>query len=62
MHFEFDSSDPTFFVLEPQFVQEFTLDTCMWAWVNENVVGGANLEYCFSGVVGILFIRPLSET
>ncbi|KAJ7730316.1 hypothetical protein B0H16DRAFT_1469664 [Mycena metata] len=50
MYFEFDSSDPTFFVLEPQFVQEFTLDTCLWTWVNENVVGGANLEYCFSGV------------
>ncbi|KAJ7453405.1 hypothetical protein FB451DRAFT_1565563 [Mycena latifolia] len=45
-----EEGDPTFFVLEPQFVQEFTLDTCLWAWVNENVVGGANLEYCFSGV------------
>ncbi|KAJ7672022.1 hypothetical protein B0H17DRAFT_1141309 [Mycena rosella] len=42
--------NPTFFELAPQTVEEFTLGTCLWAWVNNNPVGGATLEFCFSEV------------
>ncbi|KAJ7145655.1 hypothetical protein C8R44DRAFT_723580 [Mycena epipterygia] len=41
---------PTSFTVPPQFVQEFTLGTCLWAWFNTNPVGGTTLEYCYVGV------------
>ncbi|KAJ6571159.1 hypothetical protein B0H19DRAFT_1255150 [Mycena capillaripes] len=41
---------PTSFTVSPQFVQEFTLGTCLWAWINTNPVGGATLQYCYVGV------------
>ncbi|KAJ7473846.1 hypothetical protein B0H11DRAFT_2195513 [Mycena galericulata] len=33
---------------DPQFAQEFSLGTCLWAWINDNPVGGAVLEFCYS--------------
>ncbi|KAJ7775979.1 hypothetical protein DFH07DRAFT_766917 [Mycena maculata] len=30
---------------------EFSLGTCLWSWVNNNPVGGATLEYCYSDLV-----------
>ncbi|KAJ7921727.1 hypothetical protein B0H13DRAFT_1866508 [Mycena leptocephala] len=33
------------------FVQEFSLGTCLWAWINNNPVGGATLQYCYSGLL-----------
>ncbi|KAJ6461146.1 hypothetical protein C8R47DRAFT_1159855 [Mycena vitilis] len=44
----------TLFSVAPQTAQEFTLGTCLWAWINENPVGGATLEYCFSELTGQL--------
>ncbi|KAJ7029889.1 hypothetical protein C8F04DRAFT_742442 [Mycena alexandri] len=38
---------PTSFTLPPQFVQEFTLGTCLWAWFNTNPLNGATLQYCY---------------
>ncbi|KAJ6527232.1 hypothetical protein DFH09DRAFT_1186951, partial [Mycena vulgaris] len=43
-------SNPFSFTVLPQFVQEFTLGTCLWAWINTNPVGGATLQYCYVGV------------
>ncbi|KAJ6534657.1 hypothetical protein DFH09DRAFT_1369766 [Mycena vulgaris] len=43
-------SNPFSFTVQPQFVQEFTLGTCLWAWINTNPVGGATLQYCYVGV------------
>ncbi|KAJ7792772.1 hypothetical protein B0H14DRAFT_3562397 [Mycena olivaceomarginata] len=34
-------SNPFSFTVLPQFVQEFTLGTCLWAWINTNPIGGA---------------------
>ncbi|KAJ7921730.1 hypothetical protein B0H13DRAFT_2318241 [Mycena leptocephala] len=45
---------PTLFTVSPQFVQEFSLGTCLWAWINNNPVGGATLQYCYSGLTGVL--------
>ncbi|KAJ7764331.1 hypothetical protein B0H16DRAFT_1687743 [Mycena metata] len=43
------------FTVAPQFVQELSLGTCLWAWINENPVsGGASLEECYSTVTGVL--------
>ncbi|KAF8156314.1 hypothetical protein K438DRAFT_1986900 [Mycena galopus ATCC 62051] len=42
------------FTVEPQFVQEFSLGTCLFAWINENPVGGAYLEYCYTGLAEVL--------
>ncbi|KAJ6574413.1 hypothetical protein B0H19DRAFT_1063372 [Mycena capillaripes] len=42
--------NPTTFEVAPQFVEEFTLGTCLWAWINNNPFGGATLEECFSNV------------
>ncbi|KAJ7458241.1 hypothetical protein FB451DRAFT_1372370 [Mycena latifolia] len=47
---EFDYSGPTMFTVAPQFVQEFTLGTCLWAWINNNPINGATLQYCYVGV------------
>ncbi|KAJ6527236.1 hypothetical protein DFH09DRAFT_1186968, partial [Mycena vulgaris] len=41
---------PFSFTVLPQFVQEFTLGTCLWAWINTNPVGGATLQYCYVGL------------
>ncbi|KAJ7833854.1 hypothetical protein B0H14DRAFT_2591212 [Mycena olivaceomarginata] len=38
---------PTSFTVPPQFVQEFTLGTCLWAWFNTNPLNGATLQYCY---------------
>ncbi|KAJ7828533.1 hypothetical protein B0H14DRAFT_3873267 [Mycena olivaceomarginata] len=43
-------SNPFSFTVLPQFVQEFTLGTCLWAWINTNPIGGAILQYCYVGV------------
>ncbi|KAJ7483960.1 hypothetical protein B0H11DRAFT_2231694 [Mycena galericulata] len=48
------SGDATLFVVDPQFAQEFSLGTCLWAWVNNNPVNGAVLEYCYSGLTEVL--------
>ncbi|KAJ7884937.1 hypothetical protein B0H13DRAFT_1889771 [Mycena leptocephala] len=45
---------PTLFTVSPQFAQEFSLGTCLWAWINNNPVGGATLQYCYSGLTGVL--------
>ncbi|KAJ7747322.1 hypothetical protein B0H16DRAFT_1462139 [Mycena metata] len=43
------------FTVAPQFVQEFSLGTCLWAWINENPVsGGASLSECYSTVTEVL--------
>ncbi|KAF7367597.1 hypothetical protein MSAN_00823000 [Mycena sanguinolenta] len=42
--------DPTLFTVSPQYAQEFSYGTCLWAWINQNPVGGAALEYCYSGL------------
>ncbi|KAJ7819460.1 hypothetical protein B0H14DRAFT_3737482 [Mycena olivaceomarginata] len=43
-------SNPFAFTVQPQFVQEFTLGTCLWAWINTNPVGGQPLQYCYTNV------------
>ncbi|KAJ7473850.1 hypothetical protein B0H11DRAFT_2236331 [Mycena galericulata] len=45
--------DNTLFSVEPQFAQEFSLGSCLWAWINDNPVGGAILDFCFSEVTNI---------
>ncbi|KAJ7921711.1 hypothetical protein B0H13DRAFT_2318222 [Mycena leptocephala] len=47
-------SQPTLFTVSPQFVQEFSLGTCLWAWINNNPACGATLQYCYSGLTGVL--------
>ncbi|KAJ7673725.1 hypothetical protein DFH06DRAFT_1467189 [Mycena polygramma] len=42
------ASDPPGFTVDPQFAAEFALGTCLWAWINENPVGGPTLEFCYS--------------
>ncbi|KAJ7260247.1 hypothetical protein C8J57DRAFT_1338591 [Mycena rebaudengoi] len=42
------------FSVDPQFVQEFSLGTCLWAWINENPVGGATLSACYGGLTSFL--------
>ncbi|KAJ7730407.1 hypothetical protein B0H16DRAFT_1696918 [Mycena metata] len=43
------------FTVPPQFVQELSLGTCLWAWINENpVTGGAVLQECYSTLTGFL--------
>ncbi|KAF8171593.1 hypothetical protein K438DRAFT_1773145 [Mycena galopus ATCC 62051] len=39
-----------FFVVAPQFVEEVSLGTCLYAWINNNAVGGASLEGCWTDV------------
>ncbi|KAJ7618903.1 hypothetical protein DFH06DRAFT_1236724 [Mycena polygramma] len=46
--------EPALFTVNPQFVQEFSLGTCLWAWFNTNPVGGAILEYCYADLTNIL--------
>ncbi|KAJ7512407.1 hypothetical protein B0H11DRAFT_1898897 [Mycena galericulata] len=41
---------PAFFTVAPQFVKEFSLGTCLWAWINDNPVNGAVLEFCNGGL------------
>ncbi|KAJ7769168.1 hypothetical protein DFH07DRAFT_954402 [Mycena maculata] len=48
------SGDPTLFTVPPQFVEEFSLGTCLFAWFNDNPVGGATLEYFGTNMGGIL--------
>lgn len=49
------------FTVAPQFAQELSLGTCLWAWINENPVsGGADLEECYSTLVRV-FISPLNS-
>ncbi|KAJ7764334.1 hypothetical protein B0H16DRAFT_1454875 [Mycena metata] len=41
--------EDSFFAVPPQFVQEFSLGTCLWAYINENPApAGAVLEECYS--------------
>ncbi|KAJ7493065.1 hypothetical protein B0H11DRAFT_1911500 [Mycena galericulata] len=49
-----EPGDATIFAVEPQFAQEFSLGTCLWAWINDNPVGGAILEFCYSELTGDL--------
>ncbi|KAJ7442340.1 hypothetical protein B0H11DRAFT_2292079 [Mycena galericulata] len=51
--------DPTLFVVDPQFAQEFTLGTCLWAFINDNPVGGAILEFCYVEVAIAQKIRQI---
>ncbi|KAF8143661.1 hypothetical protein K438DRAFT_1993625 [Mycena galopus ATCC 62051] len=39
-----------FFVVAPQFVEELALGTCLYAWINNNAVGGVSLEGCWTDV------------
>ncbi|KAJ7041403.1 hypothetical protein C8F04DRAFT_1079949 [Mycena alexandri] len=48
------AGDPTLFTVSPQFVQEFTLGTCLYAWINQNPVGGATLQCSYSYVTSFL--------
>ncbi|KAJ7838564.1 hypothetical protein B0H13DRAFT_1911678 [Mycena leptocephala] len=43
------------FSVAPQFVQEFSLGTCLWAWINENPVNsGVNLQECYETLTFVL--------
>jgi len=42
--------NPEFFTVPPQFVEEFSFGTCLWAWFNTNPTGGATLQYCYGGL------------
>jgi len=42
------------FAVVPQFAQEFSLGTCLWAWINENPVGGAILQACYADLTQFL--------
>ncbi|KAJ7218373.1 hypothetical protein GGX14DRAFT_541362 [Mycena pura] len=43
------------FTVAPQFVQEFSLGTCLWAFINENpVTGGFLMEECYSTLTEFL--------
>ncbi|KAJ7805051.1 hypothetical protein B0H13DRAFT_2387962 [Mycena leptocephala] len=42
------------FTVAPQFVQTFSLGTCLYAWINLNPVGGASLSACYSGLTEVL--------
>ncbi|KAJ6527201.1 hypothetical protein DFH09DRAFT_1186909 [Mycena vulgaris] len=44
------TQNPFSFTVLPQFIQEFALGTCLFAWINTNPVGGATLQYCYAGV------------
>ncbi|KAJ7215961.1 hypothetical protein GGX14DRAFT_442575, partial [Mycena pura] len=46
--------DPTLFTVSPQFAQEFSLGTCLYAWINQNPVGGATLQCSYSYVTSVL--------
>ncbi|KAJ7197393.1 hypothetical protein GGX14DRAFT_471212 [Mycena pura] len=46
--------EPTLFTVSPQFVQEFSLGTCLYAWINQNPVGGATLQCSYSYVTSDL--------
>ncbi|KAJ6503543.1 hypothetical protein C8R45DRAFT_973192 [Mycena sanguinolenta] len=47
----FVASQPSnFFVVAPQTVEELTLGTCLYAWINDNAVGGVTLEGCWTDV------------
>ncbi|KAJ7690194.1 hypothetical protein B0H17DRAFT_1065235 [Mycena rosella] len=48
------AGEPTLFTVSPQFVQEFSLGTCLYAWINQNPVGGATLQCSYSYVTGVL--------
>ncbi|KAJ6628527.1 hypothetical protein B0H10DRAFT_1990270 [Mycena sp. CBHHK59/15] len=45
--------DSGLFTVPPQFVQELSLGTCLWAWINENPVGGATITTCYSELTGV---------
>ncbi|KAF7359058.1 hypothetical protein MSAN_01246800 [Mycena sanguinolenta] len=45
-----NEGNPSSFEVPPQFAEEFSLGTCLWAFINENPVGGATLSYCYVGV------------
>ncbi|KAJ7635387.1 hypothetical protein FB45DRAFT_911397 [Roridomyces roridus] len=47
---QFGTNFQQLFTVSPQFVQEFSLGTCLYAWINENPAGGATLSYCYTGV------------
>ncbi|KAJ7092232.1 hypothetical protein C8R44DRAFT_816700 [Mycena epipterygia] len=48
------AGDPTLFTVSPQFVQEFSLGTCLYAWINQNPVGGATLQCSYGYVTSFL--------
>ncbi|KAJ7764335.1 hypothetical protein B0H16DRAFT_1454876 [Mycena metata] len=49
--FEGPGQANSFFMVSPQFVQEFTLGTCLWAYINENPApAGAVLEECYTSL------------
>ncbi|KAJ7328353.1 hypothetical protein DFH08DRAFT_1084492 [Mycena albidolilacea] len=48
------AGDPPLFTVSPQFVQEFSLGTCLYAWINQNPVGGATLQCSYSYVTSFL--------
>ncbi|KAJ6478896.1 hypothetical protein C8R45DRAFT_1156204 [Mycena sanguinolenta] len=49
------AGDSGVFTVAPQFVQELSLGTCLWAWINENPVsGGAILQECYSTLTEVL--------
>ncbi|KAJ7921452.1 hypothetical protein B0H13DRAFT_1866613 [Mycena leptocephala] len=50
--------NPPTFTVSPQFAQEFTLGTCLWAWINTNPVGGITLQYCYQNLLFQL-ARPI---
>ncbi|KAJ6597875.1 hypothetical protein B0H10DRAFT_2196856 [Mycena sp. CBHHK59/15] len=51
------AGDSGVFTVAPQFVQELSLGTCLWAWINENPVsGGAVLQECYSTLTGFLAV------
>ncbi|KAJ7215582.1 hypothetical protein GGX14DRAFT_443126 [Mycena pura] len=56
---DFIATQPPFFVLAPQTVEEVSLRTCLFAWINNNAVGGASLEGCWSDVERIGGAVPL---
>ncbi|KAJ7751453.1 hypothetical protein B0H16DRAFT_1460356 [Mycena metata] len=50
-----ETGDSGVFSVAPQFVQELSLGTCLWAWINENPVsGGAVLQECYSTLTSFL--------
>ncbi|KAF7367930.1 hypothetical protein MSAN_00858000 [Mycena sanguinolenta] len=46
----FVATQPAFFVVAPQTVEEVSLGTCQYAWINDNAVGGVTLEGCWTDV------------
>ncbi|KAJ6540524.1 hypothetical protein B0H19DRAFT_1269097 [Mycena capillaripes] len=45
---------PSLFTVSPQFAHKFSLGTCLYAWINQNPVGGATLQCSYSYVTSFL--------